>query len=309
MKFLAFLLLWNGIPLLAQVPGRVVAAGYRLPEPVEVAPGQIITLFVRRDASDAFPAATASEHPLPLRLNGYAVSLVQSDRPDPVPVPLQAVYPVENCYGVMTQICTPLTAITVQIPWELVPNVGRRPESFAALTVSRGGVAAEPVPLSPQADQIHVLTSCDSTFPPGDGFFPDEPGPCRSLVTHLDGSLVTPAAPAKAGESVVALVYGLGRTEDRIPTGDVPSSPIPIPGISLGFHFGTNLDGTRPQSPQQPEVVTLSRERAGLYRVSFVVPAPPEGTPSCTATSVVSNLTVTILRNASFDGAGICVER
>jgi uncharacterized protein (TIGR03437 family) len=173
--------------------------------------------------------------------------------------------------------------------------------------VSYQGVSGEPFALRPEVDSIHARTTCDATLPPGLDPFTLLPGPCRALALREDGSPVTAAAPAHPGELLTLHVYGLGRTEDDLENGHVPSDPSPLTGIELGFQFGPNLTAVRPQSPQSPASATLSKNRVGLYEIKFIVPALPEDLPECTASTIVSNLTVTIAAAASFDGAGICV--
>jgi uncharacterized protein (TIGR03437 family) len=244
-----------------------------------------------------------------LALGGVTVAFRQSDWPSSLPVPVQAVYPLLKCAGLEPSDCVPLLGVAVQIPWQLTPNFDRggRPATVASLTVSYQGVSGEPFALRPEADAIHARTTCDSTMPPGVDPFTLLPGPCRALALREDGSPVTAAAPAHAGEMITLHVYGLGRTEDDLENGQAPSEPRPLTGVELGFQFGPNLPAMRPQSPQRPVAAMLSRDRVGLYEIKFTVPALPEDLPECTASTIVSNLTVTISGAASFDGAGICV--
>jgi len=297
----------------AQSPGRVMSAGYSAPSPLKAAPGQVITLFVH-STEETQPAnrVAASGFPLPEQLGGYGVTLEQTLYPTPLPVPIFAVEAVDSCYGLVPSVCLKLTAITIQVPWELVPNRPRsaRPENFGILTVSFRGTPGEAFPLQPEVDSIHVITTCDSPTPPGVSRPAEVSGPCRPLVTHADGLLVTPANPAVAGETVSMYAFGLGRTEGELRSGNTVQSPVALSELASHFQFGTNLEPVRPPEDAAELVVTASlvADQVGLYRVLVTIPAIPEDTQACTASSIVSNLTLSIGRQQSFGGAGICVE-
>ncbi|MBK9169724.1 MAG: hypothetical protein IPM24_20000 [Bryobacterales bacterium] len=83
------------LPLLgaAQVP-NVAGVGYCAPT-VTVAPGQIVSVFVRT-ATHLSEPVTASQFPLPTTLAGFTVVLHQTFA-GPVNVPLLAVYTAEAC--------------------------------------------------------------------------------------------------------------------------------------------------------------------------------------------------------------------
>ena len=297
-----------------QVPGRVLSAGYSAPRPLKAAPGQVITLFVHApNGTKPQGRLTAPRLPLPAELGGYAVTLEQTLYPNPIQVPVFAVEGVDNCYGLTPSVCIELTAVTIQIPWELVPNLAQsgRPENFGTLTVSYQGVKGEAVPLQPEVDSIHVITTCDSPEPPGIDRPRESTGPCRPLVTHLDGQLVTPANPAAGGERLLLYAFGLGRAEGDLRTGDAVQSSSPFTDVAVGFQFGLNLDPNRPAGVS-PEAATATADlitgQVGLYRVAITMPAVPVNTRECTASTIESNLTVSIGRQQSYSGAGICAQ-
>ena len=117
------LVLASAVPGFPQIAPVVTGAGYILPAPVNVAPGQVLTIFVQGIASALTQPARASESTLPTSLAGISVTLEQgSDRP----VGILEVRPVSTCAplsdagtGVFPQPvsnCGRLTAVTVQIP-------------------------------------------------------------------------------------------------------------------------------------------------------------------------------------------------
>ncbi|MBV6466012.1 MAG: hypothetical protein PGMFKBFP_01309 [Anaerolineales bacterium] len=296
--------------LLAQgpAPGVVVSAGYSAPQPVRVSPGQVITLFVHVNGTQPAEAA-ANELPLPVTLNGYTVTMRQTFQTGSVAVPLFAVYPVENCYGLAPAACSELVAITLQVPWELAPNVdSRRPANFAVLTVAHQGVDGEAFPLEAVTDSIHIVNSCDATMPPGVERPEDLTGPCKPVVTHASGRLVTVGNPAKPGEALTMYAVGMGRAGGNLKTGEAVAAAVALPDVRLGFEYGVNRPGREPAADgAAPIFAGLVAGQVGLYQVSFTVPASGSVT-ACTASTVKSNLTVSIGRQSSFDGAGICVD-
>ncbi|MDZ4798559.1 MAG: hypothetical protein SGI92_10390 [Bryobacteraceae bacterium] len=292
-------------------PGPVISAGYAPPAPIAVAPGQVITLFSRASASSQLTdAAIAEQTPLPTSLGGFSVFLEQTFSETLIPLPLFAVFPLRNCYGLVPSVCTPLTAITVQIPWQLRPNVPRsaRPENFAVLRLSQAGVSGESVPLNPVADAIHVVSTCDTTMPAVSSRPPESTGACRPLLTHLDGELVTPGNPARAGETVVLYLVGLGATSLGQENGMAAAGPAALEGIRAAFRFGADLDPQEPgTSNLTPSYAGPTPGQVGLYQISFAVPEPPGGTLPCPSASS-SNITVSFGRAVSFGGVAFCVE-
>jgi uncharacterized protein (TIGR03437 family) len=290
-------------PLMAQGPNVVTLAGYTAPQPLKVAPGQIIALFVRASSIALTDPMTANGLPLPFNLGGFSVTLRQTFS-DVVPVPIRSVYPVQNCSTIATlTACASLTGITVQIPFELVPNVdlSRMPENFASLTVSENGMDGDPLAVEPVGERLHIVNTCDATeaVPP--------PAVCHPIIRHADASIVSADNPAHPDEVLTIGAYGLGRVSTSVGTGSISPDP---PGIvsetRIGLLFGANLNPSVPGS-DTPLSAVLTPGAVGLYGIAFKVPALPDATPACDNT-VQSNLTVTIARGNSFDGVGLCVN-
>jgi uncharacterized protein (TIGR03437 family) len=286
--------------LAAQTPSLVTAVGYAAPEPVEVAPGQVITLFVRTPTRLAQPIV-ASGAPLPVLLGGFSVLLSQALSSSPTAVPILSVRPVERCSAVAPAVCTSLTAISVQIPFELIPNVdgSRLPENSATLTVSDGSASGEPMLLRPVTDRIHVVNSCDLPLD-------SQASPCGPVVKHADGSLVSAAKPAVAGETITLEAYGLGFGSTRVVSGAAAPSPaVNVEGVAIDFRYGLEAAATRPGASAATVSATLAPGAVGLYRLSFTAPAAPAGLAACSATA--ANAAVVVGRAASFDGAPLCL--
>jgi uncharacterized protein (TIGR03437 family) len=292
------------LPLFGQGAASLVTnAGYQPPRPLKVAPGQVLTLFVRTSSIILTGRVAANIVPLPVTVAGLSVILRQTFS-NPIPVPIFSVAPANNCSGAPTEVaCIPLTAITVQVPFELFPNVkdSRLPENFASLTVAENGVEGEPLRIAPVAERLHIVNTCDSTEAPADE-------PCGPVVRHPDGTLVSSDNPAQSNEILTVSAYGLGRTDIRITTGQgSPDPAVSVSEMRFGIAFGANLPAARPTSNTVPLSAVLVPGRIGLYNITFQAPAIPVDTPACTNTSR-SNMTVTIARGASFDGVPLCAH-
>ena len=272
----------------------IVGLGYLYPQ-VAVAPGQLITVFVAGNVQGNIRAAVQD-----------------------IQAPVLAVRPASGCQ--LATPCSSVTAVTIQIPYEIAPpciftNPACNVIVAAPLVVTANGVAGPPIQLTPVADRVHILTSCDTVVPNGNGFAPYSGLPCPPLVTHADGSLVTAASPAHGGEAVVAYATGLGLTAPAIKTGQAAATATPTYEIFyLDFNFRPDALATKPNEPLilpptdflSPSYSGLTPGFVGLYQINLMVPSSPAGLQAC-STTVQSNLTVSVGGQTSFDGAGICV--
>ncbi|HEX5431620.1 MAG TPA: hypothetical protein VFW83_06620 [Bryobacteraceae bacterium] len=315
------------VPLFAQ-SGGVVGSGSSQPAPVSVAPGQIVTFFVD-GVPPVGPLRAKGGTPLPTELAGITATVRQgSDKP----APIVEVRPVSTCPDLVNipeqNLCGTLTAVTVQIPYELRPFCPLCLTLFqspAQLIVSANGKSAASIELNPLADQVHILKSCDVSL---QQFGSPQPLnttglPCPPMVTHADGTLVSASSPAQIGEALTAWAFGLGQTDPPANTGQVAATAArALEQFYLDFNYSVNALPTKPFTgrpdvkPPKPDYAGLAPGTVGLYQINFTVPDQPTGgTPRCPlpgtgapgADVVQSNLTVSIGGQFSFDGAGICV--
>lgn len=284
----------------AQTGLVVSTAGYSAPESIAVAPGQVITLFVHAGGDPLDARVTAGPGRLPTSLAGFSVMLLQTFPSDPVAVPMFAVDPVNSCSPAVPGECVSYFALTVQIPFELSPNIPHtgRPANYAALRVSRGDSSGLLL-LDAKADSIHIANSCDLNQQLSGGCYP--------IVTHSDGTVVSRRSPAKVGETLTANVVGLGMPVTMPNTGDSSGDAVTVDGVRIAFEAKPNSSASDPGDAGQPLSAVLAPGAIGTYQVMFQVPSVPSDLPACDAT-VKSNLTVSIGRMTSFDGAAICVE-
>ena len=99
---------------------------------------------------------------------------------------------------------------------------------------------------------VPVLDGAPGLFDIGTGY---------AIVTHLDNSLVVPAAPAHAGEIVVVYATGMGKTAPNPATGEIPQYAAAI--VNLGA-LKVTLAGT-PVDPGRVIYAGLTPTSAGLY--------------------------------------------
>jgi uncharacterized protein (TIGR03437 family) len=312
-----------GAHLIAQT---LVGAGYLAPVPVSVAPGQIATFYVSGLYLGIVPTPAPPTSPTPS--TGLTATLQQNG--NSIPAPIQSLLPISLCPNgsiIAVAACGSLMAITVQIPYELVPicPLCAQPLYISAtppeLVISLNGQPGTPIQLNPVGDQVHALTACDVALAPPSAAQPNLTGlPCTPLVTHSNGTPVSASSPANVGEALTAWVFGLGQTTPSATTGQPAKAAAPTAEtFYLGFNYQVNALPEKPYTgepdvrPPQPLYAGLAPGFVGLYQVNFIVPpAPPNGLPQCTGaaegTSIAqSNLTVSIGGQFSFDGAGICV--
>ncbi|HTW31437.1 MAG TPA: hypothetical protein VMD76_07150 [Candidatus Sulfotelmatobacter sp.] len=287
-------------------PNTIVGAGYLFPGSISIAPGQIITIFAAGVGSTLKQPVFAGAGNLPTSLAGIGVTLIQATN---IPVPILQVSPVSICPN-----CGVMTAITIQIPYELYqppPSGGLVPA--VELVVTENGVAGNWTIVNPVPIQVHILTVCDTVLG-GSGI---STGRCQWEVTHANGTLVSNTSPASQGEELVAYAVGLGATNPAVPTGQPATQPTPTANtFTLGFTFQPDASPSAPSSSQANSAPTplftgLTPGYPGLYQINFVVPTVPAGLPPCAGQGpdlVNTNLTVSIGNGASFDGVEICVS-
>lgn len=292
-------------------PSTITGAGYLYPGPLSVAPGQVITVFATGVGSTLAQPVFAGAGNLPKSLAGISVTIIQQTI---IQAPILQVSPATLCPN-----CGVMTAITIQIPYELYqvpPTGGLGPSLF--LFVTENGVAGNWKNLNPVADQVHILTVCDTVI----GGSGPSTGRCQWEVTHANGTLVSTDNPASVGEELVAYAVGLGATNPAVPTGQPAMQPAPtVETFRLAFNFGADvlpsapppiLPGTPSPVLAPPLFAGLTPGYPGLYQINFVVPAAPAGLPPCATGQgpnlVNTNLAVTVSGTMSFDGVAICVS-
>ena len=275
----------------------VLGTGYAPPFPIKVAPGQLVTIFAAGVGAAVLSRVAAPSLPLPYSLAGISVTIDELSSPPLLkePVPILAVGRIAGS-----------TAVSVQIPF------GLRTSSFisplvpppATLTIYESGAEAVTVAIAPTPDQMHIATTCDVNLTT-----PEPGAPCRPVIAHADGSLVTPDMPAHAGELLIVYAFGLGATSPGMAAGEAATSAQPAavtPSLSSEAAIGTLPSERRSFAPAFAGLVVGF---SGLYQINFFAPAPPMPfAPGDCATfnSPNGNVALTV-RSGSSDTASLCV--
>jgi uncharacterized protein (TIGR03437 family) len=110
-----------------------------------------------------------------------------------------------------------------------------------------------------------VAIQLDATAP---GLFPWDGN--EAIATHLNGSLISPSAPAHAGEIVVVYAAGLGRTSPDTSSGHIAGSAATIMPAA---QMQVLLNGTA-CSAASVLYAGLAPGFAGLYQINLVLPTP-----------------------------------
>ncbi len=280
----------------ASPQAAILGAGYAAPS-IKVAPGQLITIFASGVGAAIQSRVAATTLPLPYSLAGISATIDElSDPPlHKEPVPIFAVGKING-----------ITAITVQILFGLRTNSFISPlvPPPATLTIYENGVAAVTVAIAPTTDQIHIATTCDANLTT-----PAPGAPCRPVIAHSDGSLVTPDAPAKAGELLVLYAYGLGATTPGMAAGDAATSAQPV--VTMPLLSAEAAIALLPSTRRllTPAFAGLTVGFSGLYQINFFAPTPPVpfAPVDCnTFNSPNGNVALTV-RLSTSDTASVCV--
>jgi uncharacterized protein (TIGR03437 family) len=250
----------------------------------------------------------ATALPLPASLGGISVAIQGAQT---YQAPLFSIRQTSSCGDAAGSApdCI-LTAITIQAPFEIQ---GTSSIGAASVSISENGVASRSF-AAVVTDDVHILTSCDAIF----GATGQGGGSCLPVVTHADGTAVSPNSQVRPGETVVIYATGLGQTNPPATTGAALSNPAPIVGnLAVQLNYYPNAGPARPyylgplpphDLPAGPPIAFMVPGYVGLYQINVPVGRPTAGTPLCLG-GVLSNLTINVgfFGEKSFDGAPICV--
>jgi hypothetical protein len=286
----------------------IAGTNYSVPSSaLSVAPGQVISLHVHGITTPIASniAAVPGPNGFPLTLNGISVDLIQGKAGTVTNLPLRAAYQT-NCIAP----CSPVTAITLQIPFELESNFGAVGDPFPQLRISQNGTPVGGITLNPVTDNVHVLNTCDDDQIDITAAYSVPQNVCAAAV--MGGNFLNSLYNlAHGGDELAMWLFGMGAITQPAPgccaTPDQLSKP--VASFQLNFDF-------RPNAPAFPVVPGYGLTAAplftasvggGTYQVNFLVPPVPPGLPACDGNKIKSNLTVTITGPNSSDAAQICV--
>jgi hypothetical protein len=330
MKMQFALLISMLCPLFGQNVALPVNIGYAEPAPFQVAPGQVVTLFlddISFGADGGIRVAQAGAGDLPQSLAGISVRITQLDGSE-MQAPIFAVQQKRLCGLSGLEAgdagCL-LTLVKVQIPFELPgdPVLGEQNIYTlplpALISIDVDGRRGRGFPLQPVPDNGHVLTTCDTVWDTSTS------SACNRQAFHADGSVVTPDAPAKGGETLYVLSYGLGRTDPTVgsghpsPEGATITAPIPNAArVTLGILTNfANVLSSAPRTAFNPETssatplpitaASLLPDQIGIYKVSFTLPIPKDPIIPCDG-DVRSNSLLVVTTSQGVEVIGLCVQ-
>jgi len=293
-------------PALTQAQTTVIGAGYTTPQPLDASPGQVITIFAKVQGRQQLQIPVQANPPLPTTLSGFSVVFGPLFKKTLL-IPILSVSDTQSCSNVSPAQCDTVSQITVQIPYELMPNIPHvsLPQNFARLEINYNNTQTSSLFLNPIPDSIHLLNSCDVAA----GM--SQSDTCFPVVRHPDGSFVTADNPASGGETLTMSLVGMGLPPSTgIVTGAAaPAATSALDGVQISYDARVNASPSKlvPTTSFPEDSAKLRPGSVGIYDIPFLVPSLPPGVAACSGT-VHSNLTVNISRTTSFAGVGICVR-
>ena len=330
MKSPTFLLLLTSSVLFGQTGATLEGAGYSAPPPLEVAPGQVITLFfhgIGPMANGSLRSAEAGSTPLPATLAGLSLRVSQSQAAAS-DVPIFAVRQ-ENDFTNSQSIDSTclLTALKVQIPFELAGDVTTTTgpgtvtvvySPVAQLTLSVDGQASRTFQLQPLPANPHMLTSCDVKWDTNSESI------CERHAYHGDAREVTQFEPAKRGETIVVYGFGLGQTTPAVRSGDVAQESARLVDsngalrVKAVFSTIANALGSSPRifsdadlnDPGSPiAFASLVAGQIGLYQLNIPIPLSLRLDIACSSEGPIrTNAALKIASSQGSEVIPLCVQ-
>ena len=268
---LVLLSLLTGISIVAQDLPMIVKESYTGDPPkITVAPGQIVTLFVR--GLDVPPAVSKSD-PLARELSGVYVLLEDGNNNWSQKLPLMRIGT-----GGCSQVTCRDNNIVAQIPYDMPAGTLQRPP-YPRLTVYKNGKPGLTEEVVYASAVPRILSSCVAALV--DDWPPSRTGGCRPMVTRQDGSLVSSENPFVPGETITIYAWGLGATDPLVEAGAAvkqPASTLARYRVRVCYNCGGLPEGGFYSAVGpwfDPEYVGLAVGSAGLYQINVKTPPPP----------------------------------
>lgn len=263
-----------GVAMVAQDLPMIVKESYTGDPPtITVAPGQIVTLYVR---GLNVPPAVSKSDPLARELSGVYVLLEDGNNNWSQKLPLMRIG-TGGCSTVWQGTC-PDTNIVAQIPYDMPYGTLQRPP-YPRLTVYKNGKPGFTETVVYTSAVPRILSSCVAALI--DDWPPSRTGGCRPMVTRQDGSLVSNENPFVAGEIITIYAWGLGATDPLVEAGTAVTQlarTLARYRVRVCYNCGGLPEGGFYSAVGpwfDPEYVGLTVGSAGLYQINIKTPPPP----------------------------------
>lgn len=298
---------------MALVSGQnITGAGYGSPVPVPVAPCQLVTFYSPLASPSGTADISAPSFPLPSNFGGISAQVTTEKGAFSAAILREFLVDYGSVDTGTIVLVSRSGAATIQIPCD-VPLGLQRYSLVLSNSNTAGGTQLGYLDLVMAADSIHVLRVGDTLTAAA---FRIQANPVLGLATHVDGSAVTAASPAKQGETIAIWAVGLGLpSSGTVQTGAANPVPPLSTSVNIDFDFRANAGPTPPSTanyggPHVPATkipAYFAPGLAGLYQINVTIPPSPVPLAACSGSSSLSNLTINIGGTSSFDGAQICV--
>lgn len=245
MAFLLLLLAGLLMPVTAQTPAPPANAPAYTADSVVNLAADIPNWF----APNTFVAIFGSN------LANASIGLTASDTAGGI---LPTILPGTNVRVIVNGLATYIYYVSPTFVELLLP-VGLGPGP-ATLQLEVNGIAGPAVGIN-LGDVAPVLVTQDEVTPVGEETL---------LAAHANGSLVTPNAPAAAGETIFLFATGLGQTNPLQVEGQVPLYPAQLANLS---GFSVLMNGT-PLDPASVSYAGIMPGNAGGYAIILTLPNP-----------------------------------
>ncbi|MEZ5401381.1 MAG: hypothetical protein R2729_17050 [Bryobacteraceae bacterium] len=285
----------------AQPRGIIFGEGYKPPR-LQVAPGQVLTIYATGVGEKITKRVRAEKTPWPTELAGISVDLTFFGN---TPAPLAQVEPFSTCPRYFDEVerrggsCGRYLAITLQIP-QMIRSmlVGQPLPTTLGLVIRENGEAHSTTDLEPQLDRIHFLRTCDAAmlpyqdggygFPGGARLYDD----CFVFLRTFGPDGLPLQRSVREGDTVVIHAYGLGTdwADGQSPPpieSLVGQWPVTYPSERFRLHyaFGGDVEnGSGSVGDTRPlpwDYLGPVAGEVGLFQLNFKMPPIPKDLAPC----------------------------
>jgi uncharacterized protein (TIGR03437 family) len=164
---------------------------------------------------------------------------------------LPTVFPGTGVHVLIGNIVANLIYVSpTQINFLVPPNLAIANVNLQVVVDSWAGPAI-PIPLAAASPALFMLDTQNA------------------IATEADGSLITPAAPAKPGDVIVLYATGLGQTMPPVVYSLIPKAAASLTQI---VSFTVTLDGVA-VDPSAVAYAGIAPDFGGLYQINLILPA------------------------------------